>query len=250
MRRILKYQLKNLSKYAIKKHKIKIIVVHGWLGVEFVKEGIYQVLDEKFVVRRNVKPVWWDLSVPLNILGYEDKRRSIPGWISLTIRAIITLMISKSNPHYLVLSASSEHDSTAKYWSQFVQPEILVLFNIQDDCKLQQVLLNKTKQNKGTVIVDEKHKIKFPNKKIYSFGEKSKNINYKSDKNQIVITVKDKKFKFKNYGVSPYEPEFIASIFSTAKFLNLEINDIIGGFSKFDYRNLFLNKIKASLWSD
>ena len=98
-RNILKFLLKKLSRRAIKKHDIEIIVVTGWYGTKIATDMMYTILSEKHKVRRNISYLRWDFGLPLAILGYEDKRRNIFDWIWLIIKANIYLVFGKINPH-------------------------------------------------------------------------------------------------------------------------------------------------------
>lgn len=128
-RKILKYYLSFLSRLAIKKHSMELIIIVGWHSTEIVREAVYEVLNEKFQVRRNTKNLWWDLSVPLTILGYKDMKRDFIMWLFICVRALFYLIIGQRNPHKIVLNLNTSNSNTADYWAEFIKPDFLIIVN-------------------------------------------------------------------------------------------------------------------------
>lgn len=246
MRIILKIILRRLAKWALVKHNMELVVVTGWIGVDLLKEGVYTLLDEKFIVRRNTKRVWWDLSVPLNILGFADKRRNTLQWIWLIIKSVLILAFGQKNPSVLVLSAESEKEETAKYWSSFVEPDFLVIVNNKKDSHVTDALINSTKK-KGVIIYDiSEFERKFKNSFSYGQNEGVK-VLYKETKTSIVVSYNNQKITIPKYYMPVFAKNILASLISLAIAKGLKFDDIINGLLKFDLRNSILKKLTESL---
>jgi len=244
MRFILKFILQFFSRIAIRKHSIELVVVTGSVGAELVKEGIYTVLSEKFITRRNTKEIWWDLSIPLNILGYSDTQRSPLGWLILFIRIIIYLFIGQSNPHILVLSAISENPYTAKYWSSFIKPDYLVVVNKLKPSKVTENLVKCTTKYGGIIIYKTGSVKRKKNGSYFEFGTgKKSKVNVKETSKSIVLTYRDRKIKALRYSMIPQEADFLSAVFSLGVAKEMRLDDIISGVAKFDLRNAVLRKI-------
>ena len=156
MRSILKLILEYLSKITIKKHNIKFTVIVGWYWTELVKEGIYSILSEKYTVRRNTKDIWWDLSIPLVILGYEDKKYSLFGWISIIFRSIFALSLNPVNPHKIIINLNLAEKNTSDFWSRIIEPELLLITNTKAGKSiLAHALTQKLHENKKKIFVSD-----------------------------------------------------------------------------------------------
>ena len=107
--------LSKLAVLALRKHEIKVVVIAGNYDTELARELVYTVLKEKLNVRRNYSNIWWDLSIPLNILGYEDIQRSFIGWVGLLLSSSIALIKNKKNPQLLILNADAYCRVLVKY---------------------------------------------------------------------------------------------------------------------------------------
>jgi hypothetical protein len=60
IRRLVRFYLGVLSRFAIKKHKLELIVITGWYGTSIAREMLYTILGEHLKVRRNTRDIWWD----------------------------------------------------------------------------------------------------------------------------------------------------------------------------------------------
>lgn len=183
LRLIIKKILAFLSSWAIKKHNIELIVVTGFHGSEIVREGIYELLSKTYKVRRNTSQIVWDMSLPLAVLGYEDKRRNIFQWILLIFRAIIYLSLGPKNQHILVLNANCTFEATARFWSSFLNPDYLVVLNYEKKTKILENLLKKTAKKNGKVIynsdelgIDDFDKFDISRK--FSYGQENADLTY------------------------------------------------------------------------
>ncbi|MBN1618732.1 hypothetical protein JW887_05340 [Candidatus Dojkabacteria bacterium] len=128
-RRILSFILRFLCKLTIAKHDHKFIVVSGNYGLDLFSQIISEMLYPEYTIRRQIFPSSWDFSIPLGILGYEDKRYSFLGWISIIFKTLFTLFLSKKSSNWIVLRFSSQKQEIVDYWLQIVDPEVTVILN-------------------------------------------------------------------------------------------------------------------------
>lgn len=246
MRGILQLVLEYLAKWAIRKHNMELIVVSGKAGIDLVREGIYVVLSEKYQVRRNVKPVWWDLSIPLNILGYVDKKRSIAAWLNVIFKSWFVLVFGPKNPSILVLSAESGRKETAKYWYRILKPDYLVIANYIDKSPVVEFLLNSTKDY-GRVIYNP-DEITLKQRRTFMYGkDKSAKLIFKENKDAITYVYKDYKLKVEKYFLPPYTKNIVGSILSLAIYKGMKFEDAVNGLLKFDLRNKILTQISENI---
>lgn len=254
LRKLLKITLSFLANRAIRKHKIKIVVILGTTGSDIVKEMLYTVLKEKTAVRRNIDDIWWDLSVPINILGYKDVRRSAVKWMRLIISASIALLKNKSNPHLLILNAETGNPTTVDYWSSFLHPAYLVVLNYKKDSLLIEKLITQTEMSGGKVIAPQNiEKILSEMSEEYEdnlfiFGQE--------DADLTIIKNNDGKLRIK-YGkervVLPKKlwpaisPLITGAIFSVAVLEGLKLEDIAYACLKFTFPVAIISRIKTNL---
>jgi hypothetical protein len=142
-RNILKRILGILSQRTIAKHNAEVIVITGWTGTSIVRELVYHMLEEEFNVRRNVTEVWWDFSVPLTILGYEDKKRSVFSWIKLILRTFYCLRFKPKYPHKIIINLDTCSEDTAKFWSTYINPHIVVILRERPKSKVIEKIVKK-----------------------------------------------------------------------------------------------------------
>jgi len=253
-RNILKFLLKKLSRRAIKKHDIEIIVVTGWYGTKIAADMMYTILSEKYNVRRNISYLRWDFGLPLAILGYKDKRRNTIDWIGLIIKASIYLLFGKSNPHILILSANSAVKTTAEYWSSFIKPNYLLILNQEDkNSQLTKELISTVDTEDAWIIYDP-DKI---TKELTRLLKKHKKMSYgSSDSSDLFIKqIKDKfQLKYKNkemFYPRSKSPSFFKDIFggviALALIKDLELDEIGYNSIKFELPSRVLSTIKANL---
>jgi hypothetical protein len=152
---ILKNILSFLSKWALQKHNIDLIVIVGWFGTEIVRETSYTIVSEKYNVRRITRNIWWDLSMPLAILGYADKQRSILGWIKLIFRAFAYLMFGPKNHHQLIVNVNTINSYLPNYWQKFLKINKLVIINDNKNDQVITELVKVLDKNNSTVIYNK-----------------------------------------------------------------------------------------------
>lgn len=238
LRKSLKTILGALSKAAINKHDIKFVVVVGWHGTTIVKEGIYQLLDEKYNARRNIEPVWWDLSIPLLVLGYDDRQRNIFRWIALIIKTSFSLLVNPKNPHKIIVDLSLADENTSKYWGDLIKPEVLVITSYKPDNNFTiEELVKVTRIAKGKILVsNEIEENKF--NQFTKFG-------YKSNEKHIILVGNNEyavNDSLSSVLIQTYSP--VVAVASTYGWSNKEIMD---GLAKFDSIDILTKKIKKGL---
>ena len=250
-RKILKVILSLLSKWAISKHHIEVIVVAGFSGSEVVKEGIYQILKEKFIVRRNTEQISWDMSIPLAVLGYKDKRRNIFEWVSLIIRATGVLLFNRSNPHTLVLNANCTFGDTAKFWSSFLSPDYLVALSGPEDSEMIKNILKKLNSKKSLLIYDnakfdKKYIKQYKIKKALPFGEKGTKSALEYDTEGRRLLYKGKEVKIPT--ITPlFTYSFIAGVFLTVINHRMSFEEVSIEALKFDLGIFLTKRIKQNI---
>jgi len=248
LRRLLRYTLGNLSRHAIKKHNLELIVISGWYGTELAREMLYTILNEKLRVRRNLKDIWWDFSIPLAILGYKDKRRNPIQWLGLLLRASIYLIYGRSNPHILILNADCTYETTAKYWASFVKPDYLLILNYEKEASVVNELIKATDREKGIIIYNP-GKFKELNRKLkdyrtFTYGE--------SEKSRLKVSLQKNKLKvsYNNDHVNlPARtlPSFSVDMLAICMVKDLDL--VEAGFNslKFDLQAEIVTKISNNL---
>lgn len=249
----LKFILGQYSKFAIKKHQIELIVITGWYGTEIAREMLYTLLSEHFIVRRNTKQIWWDFSIPLAILGYADKKRNLPSWILLLIKAGLYLIFGKKNPHILILSADCTLDSTARYWSSFIQPEYLLVLNYQKKARIVEELIQETIANKGQIVFDPEkipaalNKQLNKTKKLTFSQNNSATINIKPNGNFIKINYLHHVISLPRHHFSAVSLETIGGTFAVSVLKGLDLYEIGFNSLKFALPDIIITKIKNNL---
>ncbi|MCA9379682.1 hypothetical protein KC675_00730 [Candidatus Dojkabacteria bacterium] len=253
-RQLLKWSLSLLSSWAIRKHKIKLIVILGIGGSDIVKEILYTVLREKMNIRRNIADIWWDLSIPLNVLGYEDKQRSSVEWINLIFSAFVALIKNKSNPQGLIINADTSKKSTVDYWSKFVHPDYLVVLNYDENSLLTNRLLTQINTTEGKIIIREKliekirNKINFEDDKYFSYGQQNADLKVKSlsDGKLKIEYKKEKVILPKKLWISISE-NITGALFSVAILEKFTLKSIAYSFLKYSFPKSMLSRIKTNL---
>lgn len=253
-RQLLKWSLSILSSWAIKKHKIKLIVILGIGGSDIVKEILYTVLREKMNVRRNIADIWWDLSVPLNVLGYDDKQRSTPEWIKLVISAFVALVRNKSNPQGLIINADTSKKATVDYWSKFVHPDYLVVLNYDENSLLTNKLLTQINSTEGKIVIHESliskvlKKIDLEMENFFSYGNKDGDLNIKSlkDGKLKIEYLKEKVILPKKLWISISE-NISGALFSVAVLEKFPLKSIAYAFLKYSFPRSMITRIKTNL---
>lgn len=224
-RNILKLTLQFLARLAIKKHNIKFIVVAGWYDTDIVKEGIYSVLSDKLKIRKNTKKIWWDLSIPLIILGLVDKRRNLFWWFYVLLKSFLSLIfIQKNTKHYIVLSVNMGNKDIVDYWSKLVVPELLIVTSYKEEkSELIDMLAENTKYNGGKRLINTEIK----SEKFQGFST----YGYTLGKENHIITPNGK-YKA-NKDLNKLILRTYAPVIAAAEYYNWSEEEILSALSKF-----------------
>ncbi|MBN2100559.1 hypothetical protein JW710_01545 [Candidatus Dojkabacteria bacterium] len=146
LRKVLRHILKLLSRWSIKKHGMKIIVVAGIHGTKLTGEILGQMMLSEYVVRWQLERPFWDFSIPLSILGEEDVHHTSAQWLLLLIRNILRLAFGRRNFTWTILQMNTFKKDIASYWLDILKPEISILVNADLKLRyLEKLLCSNTK---------------------------------------------------------------------------------------------------------
>jgi hypothetical protein len=144
-RTALSWTLARLSTWAINKHDMKLLVVAGRHGTKRTGELIADMLSPDLVVRRQLEKPFWEYSIPLAILGFEDRRYTPVEWSAVIIRSIAQLLLRGKNPTWTILQMNTYKDDIVRYWADIIRPEILVLVHPdREKREIEEHLISKT----------------------------------------------------------------------------------------------------------
>lgn len=230
------------------------MVIAGSHDTDLAKELIYTVLKDKMNVRRNVTEIWWDLSIPLNILGYQDKQRSFFGWINLVLKIILVLFTNPKNPHLLILNADTTNQHTVEYWSKFLEPKYLVVLNKSSNTNLIDELVFKTSLNDGKIIVPIELVASFEvfnqlkNNELFTYGAtKGVDLELKLTKDKVTIKFESKELHLKKKLWWTYSKSITGALFSIAALEDISLTDAAFSSLKFTFPTKVMTRIKANL---
>lgn len=249
LRQILKTILGRLSLKAVNKHNAEIILVTGWTGTSVVRELIYHILEDKFNVRRNVDEVWWDLSVPLTILGYDDKRRSVFEWISLVIRATYSLLFNPKYPHKIVINLDTSSEETAKFWSEWVNPNIVVILRERPTSKVVKMISNR-EGSEQILFVYNPHLFKGLKKKQHRefiYSACGRDLQYKKSKALLEVTYRSEKAQIKIPPICKFIWELIPAALSVGILDGMSLDELAFNVAHFDFHPHQVKKVISKL---
>ncbi|HLD03503.1 MAG TPA: hypothetical protein VJC17_01890 [Candidatus Dojkabacteria bacterium] len=252
-RKTLRTALSILSRWALNKHQIELIVINGWYGTEVARELLYTILSPTLLVRRNIKEIWWDFSIPLAVLGYKDKKRNPFAWVWLLLKAALYLLFGKKNPHILILSADCTYDATARYWGSFIKPEYLLILNYTKKAALTEELIKSTKFNKGTIIYDpDQTNVKIQrvlqNTPTFTFSQYAPaKVQIIDQKNLFTIKYQKREISLPKEYFPAVSADLIAGVYSLALLMKMDLYEIGYNSLKFSLPDLVISKIKQNL---
>jgi len=242
LRGTLKSILKVLSRFAITKHKIRIIAVSGWYGTSVVKESLYQVLKEDFQVRRNTRDISWDFSIPLTLLGYPDLKYGFRGWLKVIFSTIWVLIFEKSNPHIQILELDADKREIYEYWLSILSPEILILVNSNPSMVDVENLLIDSISEGGLLICK-------PSKKKEVTGDEGRNVEVMVFDEGGDVLLKEQRLRFRDqeYEFKSIHPSFIKELMiltiPVVNFLKLDVDTAIHKLKTFEFSNQKLSRV-------
>ncbi|MCA9382917.1 hypothetical protein KC909_00990 [Candidatus Dojkabacteria bacterium] len=237
---------------------MELIVISGWYGTEVAKELLYDVISKQngIKVRRNIKEVWWDFTIPLSILGYRDRKRNFIEWWWLLTRAWTYLLLGPSNPHTLILSVDSNVESIVKYWGSFIKPDILLVLNDNEDKLIIEKLIKNVDKEKGMIIYNDDTLRKSLKKLVkkhstFTYGrDKGNDLVVKQNKQSIEMKYKKSQIKINTKNLRGFSDLILGGITATALSLDINIEDIGFEAVKFQIPTRLLAKIKSNLIED
>jgi|GEM_PF-1937571 len=249
-RKALKGILSLLARRAIKRHDIELVVVTGFFGTEVVKEGIYQILNQKYKVRRNTNQIVWDMSLPLAVLGFEDRKRNWIQWIFLIARAAGYLLLGQKNKHTLILNANCTFQDTAKFWSSFLKPDYLVVLNYEKESAIVDSLIESLDPEKSVLIYDasnvktEKLEKATAYKRYIFSADSSSDLIYKVEEKS--LQVRTSKIKLPSDVPNVLIP-FYAAIFSLCINRGFSFEEVGIETLKFDLDSFLIKRIEQNI---
>ncbi len=253
-RTILVKTLSFLARLAIKKHQMKLVIISGRVGSDVARELIYTVLKEKKNIRRNVSPIWWDLSIPLNVLGYEDKEYSLLGWLKIIFSAYVALLINQPNPQLLLLNVDSENKSTIKYWTDIINPKYLIILSYEENSDLLEGLIMRAIRNDGYIILPKaiRNDIELlkssKGKNILDYGTQNSSLIIKNkDKEEIQIEYQKQTKVFSKKALPAHSNLIAGAMFLVAAQEGINIDDALFASLKYTFPSKLLSRVKANL---
>lgn len=248
-RKSLKSGVKRITRKVVQKHHIEIIAIVGEYGSQIAREALYSILDERYNVRRNVRPIWWDMSIPLTILGYDDKKYGVFGWLEIFVKSVGLYLKAPSYKHKIIIELNTESKDIAEYWGEFLNPNIILILNASE---AENTLLTRIMNDKQTQIVYNSDEIKTEdfidtiNKPKIRFGIQNADVLYKYTDGELSVS-----FKGKTYEAKINLPEFeiapVVGAISVAIVYENDIAEIIDNLIKFELHPHILDKIYQSI---
>lgn len=248
MKKIFRYILKHilgfLSRKVLVKHDAEVIVVIGWTGSSIVREMIYNELREKFNVRRSTREVWWDLSVPLTVLGYKDKKRDLFSWGYLIIRSFVSLLLRKRYSHKIIINMDTSYDDIAKFWGKYIKPNVVVMLKENPESKLIKKILQTDNSKQILFIYNPEFFTGFKKKNTreFTYSEKSGDIIYSRIGDILQIKYKDKKLTVHIPPVCSFIWELIPAALAVGILEDIEFSSLKTSLSKFSFHPNQLNQ--------
>lgn len=249
LRKILRNLLGKLSKKAIVKHNAEVILVTGWTGSSIVRELVYYLLSDEFNVRRNVTEVWWDLSIPLTILGYEDRKRNLFEWSFLVIRTFFSLIFKPKYPHKIIINLDTSYEDTAKFWSYNINPHIVVVLKEKPQSKVFKMLTEREGSEKILFVYNPKLFKDLGTKQNREFIYSDSNSDLQYEKRGDILEVKYKSdiAKLSIPARSRFIWEFIPAALSVGILEGLSLKELVLRLAHFDFHPKQLKKVVSKL---
>lgn len=235
MRRILKHVLGLLCKLSVKKHQSDIILVTGWTGSGLVREMIYHSLKGKYNIRRNINEVWWDLSVPLCVLGYEDKRRNLLQWMGLIIKASYAIIVKNKYDHKIIINLDTANKETADFWSMYLMPSKIVALKENPKSKVIEKILKKDRTDLLTVVCkteDKERRFRKINN-VFTYSSKKGDLLYKNVDEKLRLTYKNESSNLRISKDNVFLWEFIPAAISVGLLSGESLEYLVSELSDF-----------------
>lgn len=237
LRNILKNILGYLSRRSVIKHNTEIIIITGWAGTRVVRELAYNLLSDEFNVRRNTTEVWWDLSVPLTILGYNDCQRSIFGWILLIIKALYSIIFNPTYPHKIIININTSVEDIAEFWSKYFDPHIVVILKEKPSSKVVEMICQSEGSEKVLFVYNPELFSGFKKKAIREFRYSSNEgeLIYRKEGNSLNIRYKNEEAKVRIPKSYKFIWEFIPAAISIGILEGVRLKTLAKNVSYFSF---------------
>lgn len=247
LRKILRKLVKQLTRKIIEKHNISIIAILGHFGTDIAREALYSIISENGNVRRNTKPIWWDMSIPITILGGEDKKKSILEWNIFAFKSWIGYITNKSYPHQIIIELDTNYEDVADYWGDIIAPKAVLLVNVeQNEARQLEKIINNKEQVSIIYDVDDINSYSFiknlKSQKTFSFGIDKASLNYRYDKKVLDYIYRSKSYKAK-IDVPIFEVKPIVGAISTAIVLGVKPSNIPNRIENFELHPEIISKV-------
>lgn len=127
MKSLLQKILCLLAKAIIKTHQPIVIGVTGSVGKTGTVEAIYQVLKNKFNVRKSYENYNNEIGLPLTIIGRKSAGKSIFGWLGIFYAGWKLKSKKADYPKILILEMGVDKPRDMDYLLSIVKPNISVI---------------------------------------------------------------------------------------------------------------------------
>ncbi len=109
------------------KHNPTVIAVMGDGQTSIGREMIYDLIKQKFPVRRNLESPEAEFSVPLTVLGYPTYPDNYPEWIWVLIKSYFLVRKNPSYRHFLILELNFMDPEILSHWLKILKPETALI---------------------------------------------------------------------------------------------------------------------------
>src|SRR3990167_3860048 len=94
------------AKWALNKHRPRVVAITGSVGKTSTKEMVFSVLSPRYSTWKSEKSFNSELGLPLSILGLPNEWGSASGWLKNIIKGI-AVIFTRSYPEWLVLEGGA-----------------------------------------------------------------------------------------------------------------------------------------------
>jgi UDP-N-acetylmuramyl pentapeptide synthase len=103
--------------------------VAGTSGTKLTGEMFGEMLSADHIVRKQLEKPFWDFSIPLTILGIEDRKYNAWEWLGVILECLKVLIFGRSIPGWVVLQMNTLKKDIINYWLDIVSPDVSILTN-------------------------------------------------------------------------------------------------------------------------
>lgn len=132
MKTLIEKILKWFAVRVVKKYNPRVIGITGSVGKTGTRDAVWQVLQNKFNVRRTIGNYNNEIGLPLTVLGMESPGKSLFGWMGVFSKSLGMLLGRKTYPDVLVLEMGVDKPRDLDYLLSIVKPNISILTAISE----------------------------------------------------------------------------------------------------------------------